>query len=725
LPQQGGQAPVPAVIPTVIQTRTSPGTPFISNVAKEVHAAKMAEAQTTGQATQGTQNGPSSPTKSRARRTKESAGIPITQSTWVENPSTMQPSLKLEVFNPDPKQQRPYGVYNPLMPVVELAPNKKFMPGIYQNLFAPTSAISCGPNVQMPVQNVYPIILPGPTGDHVRMNQIYEDILPGKDGKMTSTTLGERLQTYDYVRQILVRIDEGEDISLDSNGQNTLLSYIKFMELNPNFYSPISNNPYKGLPFGLLIYRSCFPIRLNEPSQMVVCAPNSIGLNIRLYALSYAEYYSYKYRQKEIWPQYDVWRELVYYQYIRENIVKKKQSPNFPILYAFFFCPNKNIDFFSLKKNCLTQKDMLTREFQRFLEFNNLLSKVKPDVIIDRPLSLLSYVATVPKLPDEVDPSLQRYSGNTLILITEAPTHNLYQWASRIYEQDGIRKKMISHGYHGEPVWLGILFQIVSALYVMQLHGIYIRKMTIQDNIYIKDLPTHGKAMGYWKYIINGISYYVPNYGYLVMIDSNYKDIVPVVPGSPYQCERQYKIYTHNIIGRRYNLADIQRKIYENYKAIINTNAFSKEHTLNNVNRPPEAIMKLIDSMMEDNEQDLGKVIAKYFRPLMNNRIGTLLRKDTEIPNIREITGTFKNGELAIEVLEENLYRWCLVLNQRNDGIVEIISRDMSKPNDFIHREVRVETLKQYNPSEKIEQNTDPDVNLSEQELLETYIVSL
>ena len=39
----------------------------------------------------------------------------------------------------------------------------------------------------------------------------------------------------------------------------------------------------------------------------------------------------------------------------------------------------------------------------------------------------------------------------------------------------------------------------------------------------------------------------------------------------------------------------------------------------------------------------------------MNNRIGTLLRKDTEIPNMREITGEHKPGEMAIEVLDQVL----------------------------------------------------------------------
>ena len=643
----------------------------------------------------------------------------------------VHPTLKLEMFSPPPVQQVPYGVYSPYIPTLEIPGlgiqtklGPKFSSGAFQNLLAPTSAISYGPNLRMPMQNVYNINLPGPTGGHVEMNKIYELVLPGKDNKFTSTTLGERLQTYDFIRQMLIKISEGEDISIDDK-DNSLLSYIKVMELNPNFYSTLYNNPYKGLPYGLLIYRSCFPIRLDPSGQSIICAKNSIGLNIRLYSLSFAEYFSYKFRQV-IYKEYDVWRELAFYEYIRENIIKKKQSPNFPLLYAFFLCPNNNINYFALKKNCLTQKDILTKEYQRFVEVHTLFSSVTSSQEILRPMTLPEAAAQViAKLPDEIDPGLQAYSGTTLIAITEAPHHNLYQWASRTYEKEGMARKMISHGYHDETVWLGVIFQIISALYVLQIHGIYIRNMSIGDNIYIKDLQTYGKAMGYWKYIIDGVPFYIPNFGYIVIVDSNFKDIIPGGKTIE-QCKREYKIYTSNIIGKRYSMDSIRRKVFDNYRNIISTNSFSKEHTQNNVTRPPESVMKLIESMMVDPETNLGKVLFKYFRSLMNNRTGTLLRKDNEVPNIREITGSFKKGEMAVEVVEEEVYRWCIISEIKNDGVVEIVTRSDPNTDDFITVDVRVETLRQYAPNEKIEQNlTSPDVNFSEEQLLETYVIDI
>lgn len=659
--------------------------------------------------------------------------------TSISNPSTMEPTLKLELFSPDQKQSKmgmynPYGQYIPegmgIHTPLDLygitkedkLKAKQFSASSYQNMFAPTYAVSQGMPVKMPVQQVYNINLPGPTGDHVMMDKIYEDILPGRENKMTSTTLGERLITYDYLRQLLIKIHEGEDMSLESSGTNNLMSYIKIMELNPNFYSPLSQNPYRGLPFGLLIYRSCFPIRYDTLSKGILCSKTSIGLNIRLYALTCAEYHSFKSNNISLYLEYDVWRELEYYILLREKILKKKKSPNFPLMYAYFMSPNQAIDYFKLKKRCLTQKDEFTMTNKYVNRDNDHFNFVIDTNQILRPM--ITYTGKkVKKLPDEIDPVLQTYSGYVLILITESSHHNLYQWASRIYEKNGIVEKMVSTGYYLEEVWLNVIFQIISALYVMQLYGLYMRNMTIEDNVYIKDLQTYGKSMNYWKYIINGISYYVPNEGYLVLIDSNFKDIFPSGV-SVERCKREYKIYSTKYIGKKYEKDSVQKKVFQNYRNIINTNAFSKEHTQNFVMKPPESVMKMIEKMMEDPETDLGKVISKYFYSFMNNRIGTLLRKDTEVPYIREITNVLKKGEMVIEVIEDQLFRWAMVNKDHKNGIIEIITRNDPKTCDFSTKDIRIENLKRFSPTEKIEQNMTNEYSFSEDELLETYIIN-
>lgn len=695
------------MVPTIIEKRTTPGTPFITNGAKEVYSKQREEKPKT---------------ESKNKKATVSSMPYIPKQVDPNDLANGQTILKLEMIAPSNKQERPMGIVNPTMPTVDMTGNKRFVPSLYENLFEPTSAVSMGPSFKMPIQNNYTINLPGPTGSHVEMNRIYEMFLPGKEGKLSFNTLGERLQMYHFIHQVLIHINEGEDMSLDNSGHNSIMSYVKFMEMNPNYYSVIYSNPYKGLSYGLLIYRSCFPIRVDDKSQSIICAKDSIGMNIRIYSLSEAELGSYKLRDK-FYQEYDVWRELAYYEYMREYVLKKKQSPNFPLLYAFFFCPNKTVDFFSLKKACLTQKDFMTKEYQKFVEYHRVIAKNISTKTMFRPMDkFYREVDRIQKLPDEIDPMLQLYSGTTLMVITEAPHQNLYQWSSRLYEKRGIKSKMVSTGFHNESVWLNVLFQIVAGLYVMQVHGIYIREMTIEDNIYIKDLQNYGNTSGYWKYIINGISYYIPAQGYLVMIDSNYKDIIQsnrIVP-----CKREYKIYTSNMIGKKYKLADIQQKVYENYTRIVSTNAFTKEFTQNELNKPPDSVMQLLGIMMTDTETNLSKILVKYFRRFLHNRIGTYLRKDSEIPNIREITGKFEVGELAIEVIDDQVYKWCLIHKVRPDGIIEIITREKPDSQDFIDKTVRIETLKQYSITETVDQNIINGINLSDEKLLETYTIS-
>lgn len=647
-------------------------------------------------------------------------GKPLPQAQAPIDPN--KPILKLEMYEPKQPKEKVPAISAPNM--LYLGDNKQFDPRVLPYLFQPNSAVSYGPSVQLPMQNVYNIHLPGPTGNHVQMDRIYEVMLPGKESKLTSNTLAERTQMYEYVRQVLLKTGDGEEASLDNSGQHNLMSYLKFLELNPTYYSPIFTNPYKGLPYGLLVYRTCFPIKFDSRSQSILCAKDSIGLNVRLYALSVAEYIPFQYKQI-IFKQYDVWRELAFYEYIREKILKKKLSPNFPFLYCYFICNNRNIDFFSLKKNCLTQKDFLTKDFQEFKARHQQFSQIQPSNAIIRPIAAPEGNRPVPtKLPDEIDPGLQAYSGNTLALVTESPSYNLFQWASRTYVKDGIARKMISQGFYNADIWLGVLFQIVQALAVLQIHKIYIKDMTIEDNVYIKDLQNYGAPIGYWKYVVNGINYYVPNYGYLVIIDSNFKDI-PKPAVTLQTCKRQFKIDAQLPDFRSDSKIDYEEKVWDNYRSILSNNAFTIANTANDVNKPPEAIMELLTKMMQDvSEKDLTKVLSTYFRRLMNNRIGSYLRRDTEVPYIRDLTTEPKIGEMLVEPVAADTYKWVMVLEHQPNNMIKVAYKQNPEDEDIVDKIARTDSFKQYSPSEKIEQDVSINANFSEENLLETYIVS-
>jgi hypothetical protein len=663
---------------TVVNTRNTPNNPYISNDNRQTY------------------------------QKNNSSQVPFRPQKLPPNVE-LKPQVKLEVFQPQLPPEKP--TYNyPL-----------YGQNIGPNTFIPTSVYNPMPNLQLPVQKIFNITMPNPTGSgHVQMNQIYESVLPGKDYSFTFATLGERLSLYHYLRQIFFKRYDGIETSLDGRN-NSILSYIKLLDINQLGYSNLTNNPYKILPYGLLVYKSCYPVRYDEISS-VTCQRQSTGINLRIYSLSHAEYCLYKCRNP-LYLAYDVWRELAYYEYVREEILKKKICPNFVMLYGFNFCSNRNIDFFKLKQQQLTQKDMITLGYQRFITCHT--HKILQNIIHDFETALLQ--GRITTLPDESDPNLQAYSGNCLILMTEAPTNNMYSWGSRIYDSYGVVKKMISNGYYNDKIWQSIIFQLMAAMYVMYINGLYLRDMTIADNVYIKDLYAEGNVIGYWKYIIDGIDYYIPNYGYMVMIDTNYKDII-IDTQVMQPTKRQYKFYANNMFGKNYREQDLNNLIMKNFKNLLSTNNFSTEQALNDINRPSESIMKLLSRINNDTSTSIGDIIFNNMTMFLNNRIGTYLKKDIETVNIRnENYRKFKRGDLVIHEIGDQMYIWAMYIGEvaGSPGSVTIATKDNPTLPDIIVKQILVENLRQYSPSETVEQNFKPtEDRLSESDLLETYIIS-
>ena len=87
-------------------------------------------------------------------------------------------------------------------------------------------------------------------------------------------------------------------------------------------------------------------------------------------------------------------------------------------------------------------------------------------------------------------------------------------------------------------------------------------EMSLQDNFYIKDLNIKN-INSYWIYNIDGIDFYIPNYGYLLLIDHSYKN------------NNEYKI-----IAKQFNdnSVDIKNCFINNTKKCLNQNNF----TINN-----------------------------------------------------------------------------------------------------------------------------------------------
>ena len=164
-----------------------------------------------------------------------------------------------------------------------------------------------------------------PAGDHSTLNAIYEDAFPESTDKFTFNTVKDRESIMFSMRKSMINECDGEETTI-SGKDNSLLSYISLGELNPYRLKP---NPYDNLEKGFLIYNSAYPIKYNKENQMIDLERGAQGYNLRIYHLSLAENRSKSINKLIDWHKFNVWREINYYEYIRDNIIRSKVCPNF------------------------------------------------------------------------------------------------------------------------------------------------------------------------------------------------------------------------------------------------------------------------------------------------------------------------------------------------------------------------------------------------------------
>jgi len=327
---------------------------------------------------------------------------------------------------------------------------------------------------------------------------------------------------------------------------------------------------------------------------------------------------------------------------------------------------------------------------------------------------------------------LEKYCGEVVVAMTESPTYTLYNWASKIYQQEGNTRRMINTGFHKVEVWRSIIFQLMVALYAMKLHNIYIKDFSIKNNVFIKDLNTDGPVINYWKYRINGIDYYIPNYGFLVLIDSNYKDFDSIPVGT--FASTQKKIYkldgplfdAGNTIG-----TNADTKFIEMFKAGVDPNNFGPDFVSDGGTPPDSNIINLLSKMFNDTDTNIESYFIKYMYKFMNNRIGTYL-KEQEIVHIRnDDLRDFKKGQMLVSQEGTGIYKFVLYLDTIN-GVAKVLTKDRTSQNDpqyidkdneiIIQKDVQITTLSNYSLTEPIVQNYKiNESNLNEENILETY----
>jgi len=391
--------------------------------------------------------------------------------------------------------------------------------GIPHNLLPYTKMIS-----QPPLQKVYNISLSSPFVNHTTISNVYEDTLPGEINALTSTTVSDRCQIITFLRNSLLHKQDGETMCI-TGGECSLLSYIKLLDVNP-----YTKYQYKSLPNDFLLYSAAYPVRFDTQTQTIKLSKNAMGINIRIYMMSVGDLLIDTLDTKIKRYHFDLWRELDYYEWTKK-IINKKVSPNFISHILYKIDDESYINWEQLKSLKDTNGGQVMTQGPAHA-LNNKHSVSEQKSYLPSLQSMYNYNKnkslneTNTNIIKNGNLDITQNSGQSLILLTEAPTCSFTNWFSPQYETFGSIKKMTSTGHHSDKVWKSILFQLIYAMAVLQKNKIYITDLNL-NNIYIKDININQNSTGSWIYKVDDIDYYIPNYGFILLIDTTYADIIP------------------------------------------------------------------------------------------------------------------------------------------------------------------------------------------------------
>jgi hypothetical protein len=546
------------------------------------------------------------------------------------------------------------------------------------------------------------------------------------EGKIykSSNNLKERINIYNFIRNSLIKISDGEYIDLDNNNSSevkNLMSYIKIINLNP--YSE-DLNPYKDLPNNFMIYNSAFPVIKKDNSDIVELNKDNVGLNLRIYNIDKLEIgpiISFNYLDEhnvDAFLSNKVNNDIYFYNFVKNEIILKKICPHFCIIHGYFISSGQNINFRKLFYKNFNKLISLKRD--KFFQENNLRNnsiynehdKIDMERLINSANRYFERInePTIKYIFDKIhlDKKQNYYrllitenndiKNNLLLSLTEAPNLSIKNWYTNSYTYKDIKKLikiMSNNGYHNTEVWESILFQLYYTLMIMIIKGIKINDFNL-NNIFIKKITDNQKIYGYWIYNVNGIKFYIKNYGFLLLIDSNFKNKIEFNKNK-------------NDINKRTHFND------ENVKIIANFfEDFLNENIMNNDVKPfideIRHSLNRIRNFDDNNLQStlITNIIVLFGEKFLHNKFGTNVDPSLQPKYIPPASGDI--------IRHNNKYSIFLELSNNN----YIITKDV---NNYLDVEINVPAGNQY-VYINLEQNLLNDGSkLDFNNLLDTYIL--
>jgi hypothetical protein len=295
---------------------------------------------------------------------------------------------------------------------------------------------------------------------------------------------------------------------------------------------------------------------------------------------------------------------------------------------------------------------------------------------------------------------------------------------------------MIATGYHTTEGWMSVIFQLIHTMMVLTKHMIYFRELSLDKNIFIKDVYHNAGNVGYWKYNVEGHSYYVPNHGYIVMFDSSYSDKIDIfnMKHSLDQTEfdklkgkENYKIISP-IFNNNEEFTKLDKSLDE--KTLKDTmrkeiaNMINPENLIIRLKQmkailPPQEVTDLLKKLHDEyiNGKELKDLLPVYFSKYLHTRIGTLLSRN-EMMNVSMVpVRNLVKGKMVIYQERYGEYKWAMYIREdvANGKHIIIDSHEGTEKPVFLA------SLRSYPENLKLEQQFTSGHKFMEEDLLDVY----
>ena len=105
------------------------------------------------------------------------------------------------------------------------------------------------------------------------IDTLFENVVPTE--MLDFRKISQRLAFAHFIKSNLIK-ENGDYIKLHGTG-NTLLSHVKPIDINPQYYGDIKNDN------NMVLFQSCYPIQLDKKYNNIECSSKSAGINLRVY----------------------------------------------------------------------------------------------------------------------------------------------------------------------------------------------------------------------------------------------------------------------------------------------------------------------------------------------------------------------------------------------------------------------------------------------------------